>query len=88
MSGFPLPSSCRICSKLEIDCSFDYRDISCLQSSMFSPLFLQRSTNATLCNHFEESKGLIELLTGPEDRIIASLPSQNFVEGICIKCSF
>lgn len=37
-----------------------------------------------LCNHFEESKSIIELLTGPEDQILSSLPSQSFVEGTLI----
>eukprot|EP00795_Rhopilema_esculentum_P013497 gene13497-4376_t len=39
-----------------------------------------RNTNMTLCNHFEESKEIIELLCGPDDRILASLPSQNFID--------
>ena len=35
----------------------------------------------TLCNHFEESKEIVELLCGPDDKILASLPSQNFIDG-------
>ena len=35
----------------------------------------------TLCSHFEENREVIEFLQGPDDRILASLPSQNFIDG-------
>eukprot|EP00794_Sanderia_malayensis_P017461 gene17461-19208_t len=39
-----------------------------------------RATNASLCEHFEESKEIVQLVTGPEEKIVMSLPSQNVVE--------
>ena len=35
----------------------------------------------TLCSHFEENREVIEFLQGPDDHILASLPSQNFIDG-------
>jgi len=39
-----------------------------------------RDTNMTLCSHFEENREVIEFLQGPDDHILASLPSQNFID--------
>ena len=45
-------------------------------------VLFQRNTNVTLCHHFEENKDVVEFLQGPEDQILASLPSQNFIDGL------